>query len=83
MTKETMTLNLPPAEMAYIEARATECDMSKTAVVRSALRLYQLVTERLKAGETMTFSGDKERIALFVGPDFATDAGRAALEQGS
>jgi hypothetical protein len=68
--KSTMTLNLPPAEMAYVKARATECDMSKTAVVRSALRLYQLVTERLKAGETMHFSGDKERIALFVGPDF-------------
>jgi hypothetical protein len=72
--KSTMTLNLPPAEMAYVKARATECDMSKTAVVRSALRLYQLVTERLKAGETMHFSGDKRadravRRAGFPSPD--------------
>lgn len=70
MSKQTMTLNLPDAEMAYVEARAAECDMSKTAVVRQALRLYQLVTERAKAGEQMHFSGDAERVALFIGPGF-------------
>lgn len=75
-----MTLNLPPAEMAYVEARAAECDMSKTAVVRSAIRLYQLVNERLKAGETMSFSGDKERIALFIGPDFASQVTAGDVE---
>jgi predicted transcriptional regulator len=63
-----MTLNLSEREMAALDQLATEMDMSKTAVMRQALRLYQLVHERIKAGETMTFSGDKERIALFVGP---------------
>lgn len=66
----TMTLNLTRREMDAIEEIAVECDMSKTAVVRAALRTYQLVRERVKAGETLTFSGDKERIALFVGPGF-------------
>lgn len=70
--KQTMTLNLPQAEMAYIEARAAECEMSKTAVVRQAIRLYQLVNIRLAAGETLSFSGDRERLALFIGPGFET-----------
>lgn len=78
MPKQTMTLNLPDAEMAYIEARAAECDMSKTAVVRQAVRLYQLVTERLKAGETLRFSGDLEREALFVFPGLMATDGAGA-----
>lgn len=68
--KQTMTLNLRAEEMAFVEERSALCDMSKTAVIREALRLYQLVHARLAAGETMTFSGDKERIALFVGTGF-------------
>ena len=68
--KQTMTLNLRDAEMAFVERMAAEHDMSKTAVIRSALRLYDLIQHRIAAGETMTFSGDKERVALFVGPGF-------------
>lgn len=65
--KRTMTLNLTPKEMAVVEQLATDADLSKTALIRQALRLYQLIHERLRAGETMSFSGDKERTALFVG----------------
>jgi NAD(P)H-hydrate repair Nnr-like enzyme with NAD(P)H-hydrate epimerase domain len=67
---KTMTLNLSEREMAVLSQLAAEFDMSKTAVMRQALRLYQLVHERIKAGETMSFIGDKERIALFIGPGF-------------
>jgi len=78
VTKATMTLNLSEREMAVVEQMARDADLSKTALIRSALRLYQLVTERIKSGETMSFSGDKERIALFVGPGFTPlDAGDA------
>lgn len=70
MSEATMTLNLSAREMEVLEQLAVEADMSKTAVMRQALRLYQMVRTRIKAGETMTFSGDKERIALFVGPGF-------------
>lgn len=68
--KSTMTLNLSDREMAVVEELAAQAELSKTAVIRQALRLYQLVSIRIRAGETMTFSGDKERIALFVGPGF-------------
>lgn len=70
MARPTMTLNLSDREMFALNRLATEQGMSKTAVMRQALRLYQLAHERLKAGETMSFSGDKERIALFIGPGF-------------
>lgn len=69
----TMTLNLPAREMEGLERIAAETEMSKTAVMRSALRLYDLVRARIKAGETMSFSGDKERIALFIGPGFESE----------
>jgi len=69
-TKATTTLNLSEREMAVVDQMAELQDISKTAVIRSALRLYQLVHLRLAAGETMSFSSDKERIALFIGPGF-------------
>ena len=71
--KRTMTLNLNDAEMAALEQLAARKELSKTAVIRQALRLYQLVRERVIAGETMHFSGDKERMVMFVGPDFAAE----------
>lgn len=71
MGKATMTLNLSEREMAVVEQMAKDADMSKTAVIRAALRLYQLVAERTRAGETMSFSGDQERAVMFVGPGFA------------
>lgn len=77
----TMTLNLSDYEMAIVDKMAAEADLSKTALLKQALRLYQLVNTRIRAGETLTFSGDKERIALFVGPGWdAPDA--AALVEG-
>lgn len=58
---ETMTLNMPAREMRALEALAEHHGMSKTGVMRQALRLYQLVHIRLRDGETMTFSGDGDR----------------------
>lgn len=57
----TMTLNLPEREMQALEKIAEHHQMSKTAVMRQALRLYQLIDVRLRAGETFSFSGDVER----------------------
>jgi len=68
--KATMTLNLKAREMAVVEQIAADADLSKTAVIRQALRLYQLTRERILAGETMHFSGDHDRMVMFVGPDF-------------
>lgn len=66
----TMTLNLPEREMLAVEHWSKEHDMSKTAVLRSALRLYDLVNHRLRDGETFHFSGDAGRAALFLGIGF-------------
>jgi len=43
-----MTLNLPEREMEFLEAVAAEDDLSKTQVVRQAIRTYQMVRERQK-----------------------------------
>lgn len=67
---KTMTLNLTAREMAVVEELAASHELSKTQLIRQAIRLYQLVHHRIGQGETMSFSGDKERVALFIGPGF-------------
>jgi hypothetical protein len=67
MAIQTMTLNLSEKEMTVLEELAVEKDLSKTAVMRQALRLYQLVNTRLNAGERMMFSGDQQRQVEFIG----------------
>jgi len=65
--KATMTLNLSPQEMQVISDMAKQKDLSKTAVIRQAIRLYQAVDVRLSRGETLSFSGDKAKYASFLG----------------
>ena len=79
--KATMTLNLTQREMDALDALAIDHELSKSALMRQALRLYQLIHERIKAGETMSFSGDQERIALFIGPGFAPSPAPGAKEK--
>lgn len=67
MAEKTMTLNLSEKEMTVLEGLAADKEMSKTAIMRQALRLYQLVTLRLNAGEQMFFSGDDQRRIEFIG----------------
>lgn len=59
LPKKTMTLNLTDAEMALLEALCAKKDLSKTAVLRQALRLYQLVEDRLEKGDRFFFEDDK------------------------
>ena len=66
--KRTMTLNLSDAEMRALEALCEQKDLSKTAVIRQALRLYQLVDARLASGGKLFFEdsnkGKAELIAV-------------------
>ena len=57
--KKTMTLNLTAAEMGVLDELARKKDLSKTAVVRQAIRLYQMVDVRLSQGEKLVFEDDK------------------------
>lgn len=61
MSKKTMTLNMTEAEMAVLEELCIEKDLSKTAVIRQALRLYQLVNVRTKGGDKLFFEDDKAK----------------------
>lgn len=58
-TKKTMTLNLTEAEMLVLEALAKKKELTKTAVVRQAIRLYQMIEARLSTGEKLVFEDEK------------------------
>jgi predicted transcriptional regulator len=66
--KKTMTLNLTDAEMDALERLSAQKDLTKTAVLRQALRLYQLVEARLVRGEKLYFENDatKEKAELML-----------------
>lgn len=51
MDRRQMTLMLSDKEMTLLDELAQSRGMSKTALVRQALRLYQSVTERLDNGD--------------------------------
>ena len=53
--KKTMTLNLTSREMEVLEELAKKKELNKTAVLRQALRLYQIVDEKMARGETLYF----------------------------
>jgi len=61
LTKRTMTLNLTEAEMGVLELLSAQKDLSKTAVIRQALRLYQLLDARLAKGEKLFFEDEAKR----------------------
>lgn len=59
--KRTMTLNLAAAEMEALEELSARKDLSKTVVMRQALRLYQMVDLRLADGEKLFFEDEKKK----------------------
>ena len=56
--RRTMTLNLTDAEMIVLEGLSEKKDLSKTAVLRQALRLFQMVDSRLERGEKLFFEDE-------------------------
>jgi predicted transcriptional regulator len=68
MKKKTMSLTLSEAEMDALERLATDKDLSKTAVLRQALSLYQMVNLRLSQGEKLVFENEdkKEKAELMI-----------------
>jgi Ribbon-helix-helix protein, copG family len=67
-TKKTMTLNLTPAEMDALDELAKKKDLSKTALIRQALRLYQAVNARVSQGDKLFFENEllKKKAELMV-----------------
>lgn len=61
--KRTMTLNLNSAEMEALLEIAERKELSKTAVIRQALRLYSAVDARLRGGDKLVFEGEDDKKA--------------------
>ena len=59
--KRTMTLNLTPREMAVLEKLAAKKDLSKTGVMRLALRLLQAVDAKIQMGQKLMFEDEKTK----------------------
>lgn len=59
--KKTMTLNLTDAEMRVLEELSARKELTKTAVIRQALRLYQTISARIEKGEKLLFENDVTR----------------------
>lgn len=59
--KRTMTLNLTPREMAVLEELASKKDLSKTGVMRLALRLLQAVDTKTQMGQKLMFEDEKTK----------------------
>ncbi len=66
--KRTMTLNLTETEMSVVEELAQQKDLTKTALLRQALRLYQMVDVRRSRGDKLLFENDetKEKAELML-----------------
>ena len=66
--KKTMTLSLSEPEMAALEVLCERKGLSKTTLLRQALRLYQSMDERLSRGEKVFFEDprSKEKAELMV-----------------
>ena len=56
-----MTLNLTDAEMQVLDDLSVRKDLSKTAVLRQALRLYQAVETRVEKGDKLVFENENTR----------------------
>ena len=60
-TKKTMTLNMTETEMQVLAVLSEKKDMSKTALLRQALRMYQVIEARLENGDKLFFEDEKTK----------------------
>ncbi len=68
MDRKQMTLILSDKEMSVLDQLSETRGMSKTALLRQALRLYQSVTARIDQGEKLYVEhpNTKEKAELMV-----------------
>jgi hypothetical protein len=59
--KRTMTLNLTNLEMRMLEDLAAKKQITKTALLRHALRLYQMIDERIARGGKLFIEEGKRK----------------------
>ena len=64
--KKMLTLKLSPQEMETIEELARRKDVSKTAVIKQAVRLLMLVETRLDDGGKLFLEDENQKTELAV-----------------
>jgi predicted transcriptional regulator len=57
---KTLTLKLKEREMDAIDAMADKKGMTKTALIKQALRVFQAIDERIERGEKLFVEDGKE-----------------------
>jgi hypothetical protein len=81
----TFPLNLDDQHMAVLEAMAAEQDMTKTALLRTALRLYQMIHIEAKRGRQLAFQnadGSFVSLVMLGGPMAAEATDKSADTKG-
>ncbi|MFB9951968.1 helix-turn-helix domain-containing protein [Rhizobium puerariae] len=67
-TANTISVCLSEAELSIFRLLAKQQGLQDGDMIKCALRLYQEVCDHLSNGNSLHFSGETERVALFVGP---------------
>ncbi len=68
MSKQTMTLNLTDEEMQVLKELCEKKGLSKTALMRQALRMYQAIDSRIERGDKLWVENESatEKAELMV-----------------
>ncbi len=68
MSKQTMTLNLTDEEMQVLKDLCEKKGLSKTALMRQALRMYQAIDSRIERGDKLWVENESatEKAELMV-----------------
>ena len=61
IVKRAMTLTLSDSEMNVLDELATKKDMSKTAIIRQAIRLYHLLDAKLAEGSKLLIEDSESK----------------------
>lgn len=57
--RRTMTLNLTEDEMSVVEGLAGKKEVSKTSIVKAAIKLYYIIDMRISNGEKIFAEDEK------------------------
>jgi predicted transcriptional regulator len=62
--KRTMTLNLSEEEMNSLDQLALRNDMTKTAIIKKAIRIYLVLETRMERGERIFIEDDVHNVKV-------------------
>jgi predicted transcriptional regulator len=62
--KRTMTLNLSEEEMNSLDQLALRNDMTKTAVIKKAIRIYLILEKRMQRGEHIFVEDELNKVKV-------------------